>query len=86
MIVLFKSKILAKYASKKENCNAILKVMKVLGKWPGLKGGNWTQRWCELFPPEVMLRVKRKDGVSCSWKLDSRYDYLGVSCSVTCDV
>ena len=39
----------------------------------------------ELFPPKVMLGARRKDGVSCSRELDSRYDYLGVSCSLMCD-
>jgi len=63
-----------------------LQAKKVLGKWPDLKGGNWTQRWHELFPPKVMLGVGHKDGVSCSRELDSRYDYLGVSCSQMCDV
>ena len=55
----------------------ISKPKKVLGKWPDLQGGNWTQRWRELFPPKVMLGAGRKDGVSCSQELDSRYDYLG---------
>ena len=44
MVILFESKISAKYASEEEKCNAILKVVKVLGKWPDLEGGNWTQR------------------------------------------
>jgi len=29
--------------------------MKVLSKWTDLGGGNWMQRWRELFPPKVML-------------------------------
>ena len=37
------------------------------------------------FPPKVMLGAGRKDGVSCSRELDTRYDYLGVSCSLVCD-
>ena len=37
------------------------------------------------FPPMVMLGAGCKDGVSCSRELDSRYDYLGVSCSPVCD-
>jgi len=41
MVVLFKSKTLAKYASEEEKCNAILKTKKVLGKWPNLEYGNW---------------------------------------------
>ena len=28
------------------------KAKKVLGDWPDLKGGNWMQRWRELFPPK----------------------------------
>jgi len=56
--------------------------MKVLGKWPDLEGENWTQRWRELFPPKIMLGGGRKDGVSCFRKLDSRYDYIGVNCSI----
>ena len=60
----------------------ILKPKKVLGNWADLEGGNWMQRWRELFPPKVMLGTGRKDGMSCSWELDSRYDYLGVSCSL----
>ena len=30
-----------------------LKTKNVLGSWP--EGGNWTQRWRELFPPKEML-------------------------------
>ena len=61
-----------------------LKTKNVLGSWS--KGEIWTQRWSELFSPKVMLGAGRKDGVSCSRELDSRYDYLGVSCSLMCDV
>jgi len=85
MVILFKSKISAKYAFEEEKCNAISKPEKVLDKWPDLRSGNWTQRWRELFSPKVMLGAERKDGVSCSRELDSRYDYLGVSCSLMCD-
>ena len=63
----------------------ILRAKKVLGKWPDLEGGNWTQRWRELFPLKVMSGARRKDGVSCSRELDLRYDYLGVSCSLMRD-
>jgi len=59
--------------------------MKVLGKWLDLEGGNWTQRWRELFPPKVMLGARCKDGMSCSRELDSRDDYLGVGCSLMCE-
>jgi len=52
--------------------------MKVLCKWPDIEGGNWTQRWRELFPPKAMLGAGGKDDVSCSRELDSRYDYLGM--------
>ena len=62
-----------------------LKAKKVLGNWPDLEGGNWTQRWRELFPPKVMLGAGRKDGVSYSRELDSRYDCLGVSCPLMCN-
>ena len=58
----------------------------MLGKWPDLKGGNWMQRWRELFPPKVTLGAGHKDAVSYSQELDSRYDYLGVSYSLMCDV
>jgi len=58
----------------------------VLGKWPNLEGGNWTQGWHDLFPPKVILGAGRRDGVSWSQKLDSRYDCLGVSYSLMCDV
>jgi len=51
MVALFKSKISAKYASEEEKCSVILEAKKMLGKWPNLEGGNWTQRWRELFPP-----------------------------------
>ena len=37
------------------------------------------------FPHKVMLGAGRKDGMSCSRELDSRYDYLGVSGSLMCD-
>jgi len=57
----------------------------VLGKWADLEGGNWMQRWRELFPPKVMLGAGCKDGMSSSQELDTRYDYLGVSCSLMCD-
>jgi len=63
----------------------ILKAKKVLGKWPDLEGGSWTQRWRVLFPIKVMLGAGCKVGVSCSQELDSRYDYLGVSYSLMCD-
>ena len=63
----------------------VLKAKKVLGNWPTLEDGNWTQRWRELFPPKVMLGAGCKHGVSCSRELRSRYDYLGVSCSLRCD-
>ena len=63
----------------------ILKAMEVLGKWPDLERRNWMQRWCEVFPPKEMLGAGCKDGVSCLWELDSRYDYLGVSCFLMCD-
>ena len=43
---------------------------------------NWTQRWHELFPLEVMLEAGRKYGMSYSRELDSRYNYLGMSCSL----
>jgi len=43
-----------------------LKAKKVLGDWPDLEGGNWTQRWHELFPPKVMLATGRKDGMRYS--------------------
>ena len=43
-----------------------LKAKKVRGNWPDLEGGNWTQRWRELFPPKVMLGAGRKDGVNSS--------------------
>ena len=82
---MFKSRISAKKASVTEKCNAILKAKKVLGKWPNLEGGNWTQRRRELFSPKVMLRAGCNDGVGCSPVLDSRYGYLGVSGSLMCD-
>jgi len=85
MVVLFKSKISAKQAFEEEKCNAIFKPKKVLGKWPDLQGGNWKQRWRELFSPKVMLGAGRKDGVSRSRELGSRYNYHGVSCSLMCD-
>jgi len=44
----------------------------VLGKWPDLEGGNLKQRWCELFPPKVMLETGCKKGVSCSRKLHAK--------------
>ena len=63
----------------------ILKAKKVVGKWSNLEGGDWIQRWRELFPPKVILGVGQKDGASCSQELDSRYDYLGVSSCLMCD-
>ena len=39
----------------------VLKAKKVLGNWPELEGGNWTQRWRELFPLKVMLGAGCKD-------------------------
>ena len=63
----------------------VLKAKKVLGDWPDLEGGKWTQRWHELFPPNVMLGAGRKDSLSSFRELDSRYDYLGVSCCLTED-
>ena len=57
----------------------------MLGKWPDLEGGNWMKRWRELNPLKVMLGAGCKDGVSYSWELDSRYDYLGVGCFLMCD-
>lgn len=63
----------------------ILKAKKVLGDWPDLEGRNWTQRWRELFFPKLMLGAGSKDDVSYSRELDSRYDYLGVSCALMCD-
>ena len=50
----------------------ILKAKKVLGNWLDLEGGNWTQRWRELFPPKVMLKVGCKKGVSYPRELDAR--------------
>ena len=48
-----------------------LRAKKALGNGQTLSGGNWTQRWRELFPPKVMLGTGRKEGVSCSRKLDA---------------
>ena len=36
-------------------------------------------------PPKVVLGAGRKDGISSSRELDSRYDYLGVSGTLMCD-
>ena len=57
----------------------------MLGKWRGLEGENRMQRWHQLFASKVMLGARHKDGVSCCQQLGSRYNYLGVSCSLMCD-
>ena len=36
-------------------------------------------------PPKVMLGAGRKDDMSFSRELDSRYDYVGASCTLMCD-
>ena len=37
------------------------------------------------IPPYVTLGAGCKDGMTYSRELHSRYDYLGVSCSLMCD-
>ena len=76
-----------KVSNGKEKRSMNLKAKKVLGDWPDLEGGSWMQRWHELLPPNVMSGTGRRDDVSCSRELDSRYDYLTVSyCSdMMCD-
>ena len=60
-----------------------VKTKNVLGSCPEAETGCKDGVSCVL--PKVMLGAGRKDGMSCSQELDSRYDYLGESCSLMCD-
>ena len=60
-----------------------VKTKNVLGSCPEAETGRKDGVSC--VPPKVMLGAGRKDGMSCSRELDSRYDYLGASCTLMCD-
>ena len=60
-----------------------VKTKNVLGSCPEAETGRKDGVSC--VPPKVMLGAGRKDGMSFSRELDSRYDYLGASRTRMCD-
>ena len=60
-----------------------VKTKNVLGSCPDAETGRKDGVSC--VPRQVMLGAGRKDDMSFSRELDSRYDYVGASCTLMCD-